>query len=248
MRTLPQSSALLLCLLGLAGCRTIPGKPQPGSEARRPDQVLDFATLYKENCSACHGEHGSMGAAISLGNPAYLAFAGTANLQRITANGVPGTLMPPFSQASGGMLTDQQIGVLTQGLASLWSRPSPAAAPSAIGYAATLKADPARGAQLFVSTCSNCHGADGTGSSATETPTGSLVDPAYLALISDQALRSIVVAGEPDEGMPGSAQAAAHPLSDQDVTDIVAWLASHRIQAPGQPYPAATPVSQRRPQ
>ena len=131
-----------------------------------------------------------MGAAISLGNPAYLAFAGTANLQRITANGVPGTLMPPFSQASGGMLTDQQIGVLTQGLASLWSRPSPAAAPSAIGYAAALKANPARGAQLFVSTCSNCHGADGTGSSATETPTGSLVDLAYLALISDQALRS----------------------------------------------------------
>jgi cytochrome c oxidase cbb3-type subunit 3/ubiquinol-cytochrome c reductase cytochrome c subunit len=68
-------------------------------------------------------------------------------------------------------------------------------------------------------------------------PNGSLVDPAYLALISDQALRSIIVAGQPDQGMPSTDQVSAHPLTDQDVTDIVAWLASHRIRTPGQPYP-----------
>jgi len=26
------------------------------------------------------------------------------------------------------------------------------------------------------------------------------------------------------------------PMSDQEVTDVVAWLASHRVEAPGQPY------------
>ena len=237
MRMLPQSSALLICVLSLLGCRGVPGKPLPGSEAKRPDQVLDFATLYQENCSACHGEHGRMGAAISLANPTYLSFAGTANLQRITANGVPGTLMPPFSNGSSGMLTDQQIAVLTHGMIELWSKPSPLAALSPIAYAATLQGDPTRGAHLFVSTCSQCHGADGTGSSATTTSTGSLVDPTYLALISDQALRSIIVAGQPGQGMPGSDEVAAHPLTDQDVTDIVAWLAAHRTQTPGQPYP-----------
>lgn len=237
MRILPQSSALLICGLCLAGCRVVPGKPVPGSEAKRPDQVLDFATLYQENCSACHGEHGKMGAAISLANPAYLSFAGTANVERILANGVPGTLMPPFSRASGGMLTDPQIAVLTHGMIELWSKPSPVAAPSPIAYSQTLQGDPIRGAQLFASTCSTCHGIDATGSAATKSPTGSLVDPAYLALISDQALRSIIVAGQPDQGMPGADQAAARPLTDQDVTDLVAWLASHRTQTPGQPYP-----------
>jgi cytochrome c oxidase cbb3-type subunit 3/ubiquinol-cytochrome c reductase cytochrome c subunit len=237
MRILPTSSALLFCVLGVLGCRTAPGKPLPGSEAKRPDQVLDFATLYKENCSACHGELGRMGAAISLANPVYLSFAGAANLQRVTANGVPGSLMPAFSKASGGTLTDQQIAILTQGMVSVWSKPSPLANLSMISYSATLQGDPARGAQVFTSSCSQCHGADGTGSPATTPPTGSLVDPAYLALISDQALRSLIIAGQPEQGMPGSSQVGPQPLTDQDVTDIVVWLASHRIQTPGQPYP-----------
>ncbi len=237
MRMLPQSSALLICVLSLVGCRGVPGKPLPGSEAKRPDQVLDFATLYQENCSACHGEHGRMGVAISLANPAYLSFAGAANLQRITASGVPGTLMPPFSRASGGMLTDQQIAVLTHGMIDLWGKPSPLASLSPIAYTATLQGVPTHGAKLFSLTCSQCHGADGTGSPAANKPTGSLVDPTYIALISDQALRSLIVAGQPGQGMPGSDQVAAQPLTNQDVTDIVAWLASHRSQIPGQPYP-----------
>ncbi len=247
MRMLSRSFTLMLCVLSLTGCRTVPGKPAPGSEAKRPDQVLDFDTLYQENCSACHGEHGRRGAAIPLANPAYLAFAGAANLQRITANGVPGTLMPPFRQASGGMLTDQQIAVITQGMIAHWSSPSPLAAASSIRYAATLPGDPARGGQIFAMTCSRCHGADGTGSSTPSPHTGSLVDPAYLALISDQGLRSIIVAGLPGEDMPGADSAAAQPMADQDVTDIVAWLTAHRTLTPGQPY--ATPaVPQRRPQ
>jgi cytochrome c oxidase cbb3-type subunit 3/ubiquinol-cytochrome c reductase cytochrome c subunit len=215
----------------------VPGKPLPGSEAKRPDQVLDFATLYKENCSACHGEQGRMGAAISLANPVYLSFAGADNLHRVTAKGVPGTLMPAFGKAFGGTLTDQQIDVLTQGMVSRWSRPSPLANLSPIAYSATQRGDPARGGQIFTSSCSRCHGTDGTGSAEAKPPTGSLVDPAYLALISDQGLRSLIVAGQPEQGMPGSDQVGPHPLIEQDITDIVAWLASHRTQTPGQPYP-----------
>ncbi len=236
MRTLPTLMALMLCVLGFAGCWSAPGKPTPGSEAQRPDQVVDFPTLYKENCSACHGDQGKMGAAISLANPAYLSFAGAANLERITANGVPGTMMPPFLQKSGGMLTQQQIQVITQGMIAGWGKPVAPAGLPAIGYAETLKGDSTRGASIFASACSRCHGADGNGATAAATPTGSLVDPSYLALISDQGLRSIIVAGQPGEGMPGADQAGAHPLTDQDVTDIVAWLAAHRTQAPGQIY------------
>lgn len=237
MRSLPSFSLLLLSLFSIVGCHSIPGKPLPGSEAKRPDRVVDFATLYKENCSACHGEDGRMGAAISLANPVYLSFAGAGNLQRITAAGVPAKLMPAFGKTSGGMLTDQQIQILTQGMINLWGKPSALASLSPIAYSATLVGDPTRGAQLFASSCSQCHGADGSGSSAAKPATGSLIDAAYLALISDQALRSLIVAGQPDQGMPGSNQVTVHPLTDQDVTDIVAWLSAHRIQTPGQPYP-----------
>lgn len=70
--------------------------------------------------------------------------------------------------------------------------------------------------------------------------TGSLVDPSYLALISDQSLRSTTIAGDPEQGMPDwrhdLSEAGARALTDQEITDIVAWLASHRTSAPGQPY------------
>ena len=36
---------------------------------------------------------------------------------------------------------------------------------------------------------------------------GSLVDPSYLALVNDQTLRSTIIAGRPDWGMPDSADA-----------------------------------------
>ena len=58
-------------------------------------------------------------------------------------------------------------------------------------------------------------------------------DPVFLALISNQALRRYAITGRPDLGMPGYADArpdTTHfvPLTDQEVTDLVALLASWR--------------------
>jgi cytochrome c oxidase cbb3-type subunit 3/ubiquinol-cytochrome c reductase cytochrome c subunit len=63
-----------------------------------------------------------------------------------------------------------------------------------------------------------------------------IVDPVYLALVSDQYLRSVTIAGRPDQGMPDWRGDSAQPLTDREVTDIVTWLASKRIANPGQPY------------
>jgi cytochrome c oxidase cbb3-type subunit 3/ubiquinol-cytochrome c reductase cytochrome c subunit len=240
MKFLPVFSLLLFCAIGLMGCRAAPGKPLPGSEAKRPDQILEFRTLYKENCSACHGNLGRMGAAISLANPAYLSFVGVANLERITANGVPGTMMPPFSKKAGGVLTDPQIAVLAQGIVSSWGRPSAPSGLNPLPYASNLRGDMMQGRNTFIAFCSRCHGTDAEGAVAGAMHTGSLVEPAYLSLISDQGLRSLIVAGQPDQGMPGSTSDlpgdGARPMTDQEVTDVVAWLASHRTTTPGQPY------------
>src|SRR5271170_4603851 len=98
-------------LAGL-GCENPRGKPGPEPEVPRPDQVLDFSTLYKQNCVACHGDGHEPGAALFLANPVYLAVAGEGNLKSIIGNGVPGKLMPAFGQSAGGMLTDQQVNIL----------------------------------------------------------------------------------------------------------------------------------------
>jgi cytochrome c oxidase cbb3-type subunit 3/ubiquinol-cytochrome c reductase cytochrome c subunit len=208
----------------------------------RPDDVLNFTTLYKANCAACHGENGRDGAAISLANPVYLGVAGEDNLRQITANGVSGKLMPPFAKSAGGMLTDQQIGVLAHGMMQQWSKPDLLAGLSIPQYRSTLAGDAARGQQAFGVFCARCHGAAGEGSTGdAKSKTGkigSIVDGSYLALISDQGLRSIAIAGRPDEGMPDWRTDGAQPMTDQQVTDIVAWLASKRTNNPGQPYSA----------
>jgi hypothetical protein len=70
--------------------------------------------------------------------------------------------------------------------------------------------------------------------------TGSIVDATYLALVSDQSLRSIILAGRPDLGMPDWRSDVtgtnARALTDQQVTDIVAWIGSHRVNQQQQTF------------
>jgi mono/diheme cytochrome c family protein len=231
---------LSVVCMAAAGCSRIPGRPGPGPEVVRPDEILDFPALYKQNCAACHGENGRNGAAISLANPAYLAVAGEETLQQAIAKGVPGKLMPPFAKSAGGMLTDRQVTVLAQGLLQQWGTPDLLAGQNPPPYLATLPGDAGRGQQAFTVFCARCHGADGEGDASDvkkgSGKVGSIVNPSYLALISDQNLRSITIAGRPDEGMPDWRSDAAQPLTDQQITDIITWLASKRIADPGQPY------------
>jgi cytochrome c oxidase cbb3-type subunit 3/ubiquinol-cytochrome c reductase cytochrome c subunit len=238
--------ALAVAALVLVGCSRVPGRPGPGPEVARPDEVLDFPTLFKANCAACHGENGRNGAAISLANPVYLAVAGEDTVRHITANGVPGKLMPPFAKSAGGMLTDRQVNVLAHGVMQQWSKQDVLAGVSIPQYGSTLHGDAAHGQQAFGVFCARCHGASGEGSagegSAKDATSGtgkigSIVDGSYLALISDQGLRSVTIAGRPDEGMPDWRTDGRQPMTDQQITDIVAWLASKRTVYPGQPYP-----------
>jgi mono/diheme cytochrome c family protein len=240
MKLRSLASALMMSAVTLfgAGCKVAPARPEPA--AVRPDQVSNFKTLYQQNCAACHGAQGKSGVAISLANPIYLAVAGTDVIQKATANGVPGTLMPAFAKSQGGMLTDQQIAILAQGVESAWAEPAALQGQAVPAYASGVSGDTAQGQQAFTTFCASCHGSDGTGIKGKDHSTGSLVDPAYLALVSDQGLRSLIIAGQPEDGMPDwrsdMTGAGSRPMTDREITDIVAWLASHRVAAPGQPY------------
>jgi cytochrome c oxidase cbb3-type subunit III len=220
----------------LSGCATPPGQPRAGSEVLAPNQVLDFATLYSNNCAGCHGENGWGGAAISLADPVYLAIANEDVMRKVTTNGVPGTAMPAFAETAGGLLTDKQIDVITQQIRSRWSKPGILDGANPPSYAAESAGDAKRGAVVYQTYCQSCHGVDGRGG-----PKGSdITNNSFLALISDQGLRTVVIAGRPELGAPDwRRDVSGKPMSDQDVTDVVAWLASQRSQTPGQPYSAS---------
>jgi cytochrome c oxidase cbb3-type subunit 3/ubiquinol-cytochrome c reductase cytochrome c subunit len=223
-----------------AGCAHVPGVPSPSADVARPDQQLDFHVLYKQNCSGCHGENGRGGAAIPLNNPAYLAVAGGNNLRTATAKGMHSTMMPAFAASSGGMLTEQQVDALVQGILREWSRPSEFSHVALPPYAATEPGNPTNGQTAYATACARCHGTDGTGahSSASNplpqvsTP-HSIVDKSYLALVDDQSLRSLVIAGHIDDNAPDwRSYISGRALTSQEITDIVAWLAQHRTQQP----------------
>jgi mono/diheme cytochrome c family protein len=242
MRRINCLSAFAVLSLGLlSACSTPNGQPQNNSEAMAPDQVLDFGTLYSQNCAGCHGAQGRGGASIALANPVYLAIVDQTTMRNIVANGVRGTSMPPFAQSAGGMLTGQQIEVITSGILSRWGRKQVLDGANPPSYAASAAANVDHGQLVFRTYCASCHGSQGGG-----TQKGSAItNDSFLALVSDQALRTIVITGRPELGAPDwRGNVPGHPMTDQEITDVVAWLASRRAQNPGQPYSALNSTQQ----
>ncbi len=231
-----MKSALLGSLAALAlgatlsGCTSAPGYPKPSEETPRPDKQTDFATLYKQNCAGCHGEDGRGGAALALNNSTYLAIAGQSNIRSAVAKGIPGTLMPAFSEHSGGLLTDAQVDALVYGMLHEWDMHT--AIGTALPPYAVSAGNAASGAAAYQAACARCHGASGTG---TPTAGHSIVDVSYLALVGDQSLQSIILAAHPEPSTPDWRKYIAGPapraLTSQEVDDIVAWLAQHRTPA-----------------
>src|SRR5258708_12118220 len=122
-----RDSIILLLAMALVlasgACNSAPGRPALDSQVLPPDKVLNFDTLYQQNCAGCHGTQGKGGAAVALASPVYLAIADDATIRRVTAEGVEGTAMPAFAQSSGGMLTDGQVKAIVSGIRSGWATP-----------------------------------------------------------------------------------------------------------------------------
>jgi mono/diheme cytochrome c family protein len=207
------------------------------SPAPRPEAVLDFHTLYSANCQACHGVGGHGGPAMELGNPEYQALVDDATLRKWISGGMPGTEMPAFAQSAGGFLTDAQIGVIIAGMRKEWGTPNTFAGATPPAYAQGPGGDLKRGQAVYQARCASCHQ-----SPAREQVTSA----AYLSLVSDQVLRTIIVAGRADIGQPdwrlAGGSSAGAPLSGQDVTDIVTYLGSLRNPAAVSAAPVRDPA------
>ncbi len=208
MRTL----LLSICIL-LVGC----GKPSIENRPIRPSEVLDFDTLFASRCAGCHGCDGAGSGSIALHNPALLNILSRESLRVLIRDGRQGTLMPSFQSNTGNPLTDAQIDVLVNGMMDKWSHDAP---PWVEGRRHEVKSGKAtRGKGAFVDMCGQCHGNDGLGGTA-----GSVIMPAYLELVSAQYLRTVILCGRPELGMPP----LASKIDDRTIDDIVAWLRTHK--------------------
>jgi mono/diheme cytochrome c family protein len=205
------------------GCQPGHEPGHPADPEPQPAQVMDFATLYGQNCAACHGSNGQNGPAIDLGNPEYQSLVDDATLRKWIAGGMPGTEMPAFAQSAGGMLTDAQVDALVAGMRKQWRTENAAAGPAPPAYAQTQAGDAHRGVHVYQAWCASCHNSSGE----------QITSANYLSLMSDQALRSIIIAGRPGIGHPdwrhdGNGGNTTGPLAAQDVDDIVAYLGTLR--------------------
>src|SRR5229473_5533256 len=179
----------LTLVMGSVGCHRSIGPPNDQEELTRPEDVVSFDRLYKENCSACHGENGSGGPALDLANPNYQALVDDASLKRWITSGMPGTQMPAFGESAGGFLTSQQVDVLVAGMRAQWGHKDHSAADMP-PYSSSAVGNVEHGQDVLRVSCSSCH----------QQGRQKITDESYLALVSDQSLRTIFIAGGPDLG------------------------------------------------
>ena len=205
-----------------SSCDWMPGRPKESDRWRPPQEEKNFAALYDASCVACHSNGKTVGASVSMKDPLYLAIVPRDLLRKVVAEGIPGTAMPALALRNGIGLTDAQIDVLVEGLYQ-WAEAKPMTNGNLPPYSAPI-GDVNRGATAYNTYCAKCHGAEGKGDKA-----GSVVDSDYLRLVTEQYLRTVVIVGRPELGMPNYQQdETGKPMSPEEISDVVAWLVSHR--------------------
>ena len=233
---------LPLLVVLTAGC-DLPGKPREADRPVPADQVKDFNVLFGARCAGCHGADGKLGPAPPLNDPLFLAIVPDVELLRVISEGRAVTAaqkspMPAFARSRGGPLTDAQVKVLAEGIKKRWG-PSASgdAPPPYLSSAGGKGVNRDEGARVFARACADCHGQEGEGVEREGGLRRKINDPAFLALISDKALRRIIITGRPDLGMPAydstrDRPADFRPLTSAQIDDLVALLASWRQDGP----------------
>ena len=253
--TLAPFHLVTLSFLLAIGC-DLPGQPKRADQPVPEEQVSNFDALYARHCAGCHGADGKLGPAPPLNDPNFLAMVPDEELSRVIREGRAVTPsqnspMPAFALSRGSLtaaqtkawnevkvdahadpqqrspLTAEQIKNLAAGIKQHWGAAAPSSWSGPLYLAPKGAAGkPSDGAKAFARACAGCHGSDGKDENA-------INDQAFLALISDQALRRIIITGRPDLGMPDYKGKAGRddkfePLNGDEITNLVALLAEWR--------------------
>jgi cytochrome c oxidase cbb3-type subunit 3 len=228
MKTAPR--LLALALVAFASLSVRSACSRPADEQSAIETTTDFHSLFSTHCTGCHGANGSHGPGPHIGSPVYLAFAKPEAISQVIRNGRTGTPMPAFGASAGGPLSDQQVDALVQGMLREWAKPAdfkdvklpPYSEEEALA-AGEQPGNSVRGERAYFVYCFLCHGS-GEGKS----PVGAMATASYLAIASDQVLRTTMVNGRTDLGMPDWRHRPPRLIANQEISDIVAYLRTKR--------------------
>lgn len=221
--------------LGLAPRIPFTTEPDPamvGQVAFLPEGELLSAGIqvYAEQCVACHGPDGLGTPLAPALNDPIVRQQSFDEIERAILNGVPGTLMASWQNA----LTSEQISQL-MALITRWDEIPSGAIPEPEKPIPITAESLALGAQIFSTSCSNCHGPEGQGTQ--RAPSLNVKD--YLATTNDLALQQIITLGVPGTSMP----AWGDRLLESEIQAIVGFMRSWEPTAPE----VATPTRSRGP-
>jgi cytochrome c oxidase cbb3-type subunit 3/ubiquinol-cytochrome c reductase cytochrome c subunit len=176
------------------------------------------------------------GPAPPIASPVYQALVDDATLRRIVTQGRPGSMMPAFAKSFGGDLTDAQVDAIVRGMRTDWKKADALAGESAPPYADDGKGSAKAGEQVYAGNCANCHGPAG----GKVGEAGSILNPDFLSLMTPQGLRTAVIVGRPDLGMPDWRDQMDDPMTAQQVSDVVAFLLAQKPSTTGSAQAAPT--------
>ncbi|MCB9419813.1 MAG: c-type cytochrome [Ardenticatenaceae bacterium] len=183
------------------------------SETFADERVNRGREIYMNQCVSCHGAQGEGGVGFALNDRNLLKNTLDAVFFSIIRSGVPNTQMPAWSVDYGGPLTDEDVRDVVAFIRA-WEPTAPEIQP------VVFEPDAGRGALLFASTCSLCHGENGMGSDKAP----ALNDPARLAALQDDWYRDVIKNGRPAKGMPTWGTV----LSPEQIEDILALIDAWR--------------------
>ncbi len=190
-----------------------------GAEERA---ILRGAVNYAEYCGACHGPEGESiaeGAAfpdITDYNP---RFAKGQITQGYDSDPTDRIMMFGYGEDYDGPLSDEEIDDIlaymgTWGTGETPALPAPNLQPGEVEV--IDPGDPARGAEIYATTCLGCHGRDAQGRELDNFP----------AFTIDENTMRIVERGEGHEPVAAFGQSFGGPLSETDLQDLDAYLKS----------------------
>jgi len=170
-------------------------------------------TLYKANCVMCHGLDGAGDLAPTLNTQAFLSVVGNDYLVDTMVNGRSGTGMPSWRH-----LSSEDVASLVKYIRTWQRRESK---PESFYDEVVAYGDWDAGKQLFVGSCSGCHGVDGVGATGPQ-----LNNTTFLRHASNVMLREWITYGKEGTAMRGfrkGGQGIAE-LSDRQIEDVVSYL------------------------
>jgi mono/diheme cytochrome c family protein len=211
--------ALLISVAVLALGRTFGYAQTPAG-----DQLEQGGHLFAANCAVCHGADGQGRVGATLAKD-WSAIRPDLRIRETISNGVQGSVMPAWSQAKGGPLSEADIDALTAYILSwqsggpqsflplptLASRPPITPIPNVVG-------DPNQGAVLFDQNCAACHGQNGEGR------VGATLAKAWTSIRADLRIKNTIENGIAGSVMPAWSQANGGPLTDTEINNLVAFV------------------------